>query len=272
MLDYDPTPSDKVHPEPFLKLPFKEKDARHSLVPDNGYQMAADEIPIAGSNDHKALDFVFAKTKDYGYGLPIVAAAAGRAYYTYQYITGEWTDPKTGKVHLLGYGAGLVVEVRHQDANGQPSGWVTQYIHLSEVSAGIPYLVPQPVGQHDWNPVGLIQSNEQLWNQGVPVAAGQQIGLQGDTGIGDNWWDNFDPNTGKVTPRDRQKYKPWDPPQLHFQLYQGRVDGVKQNIIDPLDVYGRAYPEFNPYGTPGNICFGPQSVFMASDGKLLYAA
>lgn len=270
--NYDPTPGGKVHPAPFLRLPFRSQDAHNSLVVDNGWEMAVDEIPIVGADPHRALDMVLAHTSDFGYGVPVLAAASGRAYFSYEYVTGAWKDPKTGVTHQLGYGAGLVVEIRHQVASGQPTDWVTQYAHLADVAQGIPYLQPEKSGEHDWSPSGLRKSNQELWDLGMPVVAGQVIGHQGDTGIGKDWWDDFRVETGEVVPRDRTRFKPWDPPQLHFQLYQGRVNGEKQNIIDPLDVYGRVHPKFNPYGKPGSICQGPQGVFLTDQhGRLQYA-
>ena len=98
-----------------------------------------------------------------------------------------------------------------------------------------------------------------------------------------DWRDDFDPATGTVTPRDRTVLPPWDPTQLHFQLYQGRIGGTKQNIIDPSGVWGQARPgewygpglvEFNAYGNvPGRLTVGPRTVFLTdSDDRPLYAA
>lgn len=265
-LGYDQTPPDRLHPAPFLKLPFRARDARNSVVPDNGWLMAEDEIPIAGDSPHRALDFVFQKTKDFGYGTTVVAPANGRAYYTYQSLVLPWEDPATGQTHMVDYGAGLVVEVRFAN------GFVAQLAHLRDVVSGIPYLRPTLDADGNWFPSGLLQPNEVLWELGVPVVAGQLLGHQGDTGIGFDWRDALDVETGTVAPRDRKQLRPWDPPQLHFQIYQGRVNGVKQNIIDPLGVYGQVRERFNPYGRPGNLCYGPQSAFVTdSRGHLLYA-
>jgi hypothetical protein len=139
---------------------------------------------------------------------------------------------------------------------------VTQYIHLSAVAPGVPYLPPTKVDDPndplhpDWRPTGILQDDDTLWNLGVPVQQGQVIGYMGDTGIGLDWKDDFNPATGLVAPRNRQMLRPWDPPQLHFQLYQGRVNGVKQNIVDPFGLYAQVcpgewkpfQPKQNPYG------------------------
>jgi len=279
-------------PPPFLKLPFRERDGAHSLWDSEGWYTSPDELSIDNETNgdlHGANDLELTRQADHGYGMPIVAATSGRAYYSYQYISGSWTDPATGKTHQVGWGAGLVAEVRSaQDQPGNP-GWVTQYIHLSKVAPGIPYLQatsvndPNDPSHPDWYPAGLIQDDNTLWNAGVPVKQGQIIGYQGDTGIGFDWKDNFNPVTGKVLPRNRVAEKAWDPPQLHFQLYQGRINGAKQNIIDPFGWYAQVCPGelrwtdlgTNPYTPiPGKVRAAPQgSVFMADGhGDLLYAA
>lgn len=262
-------PAGSSAPAPFLKLPFRERDGRNSLTISNGWVNALDEEPFTGPGDHKALDFEFTRQPDHGYGLPVVAAADGRAYFSYQNWTENWTD-SNGATHRLGFGAGLVVEVRHSN------GFVTQYIHLATVAQGIPYLRPEASAiPGDWVPVGLFQSNETLWNLGVPVRAGQVLGTQGDTGIGDNWNDNFNVETGVVAPRDRQTLRPWDPPQLHFQIYQGRVDGAKQNILDPSGGYWHVGLDGRNQYTPraGKFCTGPTSLWLTGrNGKALYAA
>jgi murein DD-endopeptidase MepM/ murein hydrolase activator NlpD len=122
-----PTPVAQDQLQPFLKLPFKKSDGKNSAIISNGYKMAANEIPIAGPDDHTALDFEFTKQKDHGYGLPILAADDGRAYFSYQYLSGSWTDAQ-GVAHQIGVGGGLFVEVRHCN------GWVTQSLHLSKVA------------------------------------------------------------------------------------------------------------------------------------------
>ena len=281
-----------VTPPPFLKLPFRQQDGEHSLWNSEGWYTSPDELSIDDETNgdlHAANDLELTRQPDHGYGMPIVAATSGRAYYSYQYVSGSWTDPATGKTHQVGWGAGLVVEVRaSKDQPGNP-GWVTQYIHLSRVAPGIPYLQatavtdPNDPAHPDWFPAGLVQDDDTLWNEGVPVTQGQVIGYQGDTGIGFDWKDNFNATTGKVSPRNRAAQKAWDPPQLHFQLYQGRINGSKQNIIDPFGLYAQVCPGelqwrnlgTNPYTpVPGDVKAAPQgSVFMTDNhGKLLYAA
>lgn len=172
-------PDGAVVPEPFLELPFRAQDGRRSLTVSNGWITASDEEQFTGPGIHAALDFEFSRQPDHGYGLPVLAAADGRAYYTYQNLTDFWRDDQ-GVSHRIGLGGGLVVEVRHHN------GFVTQYIHLATIAPGIPYLRPEPDPDvpGDWIPTGLFQSNEVLWELGVPVRQGQIIGTQGDTGIG----------------------------------------------------------------------------------------
>jgi hypothetical protein len=285
-LQVDATPADLAPPSaPFLKLPFRARDARNSLYVTQGWLSSPDEVRLTGNDfEHLSADIEFVRSPDNGYGLPVVAAAAGRAYYSYQYLSGEWTDPKTGITHQIGVGAGLVLEIRHsQDQPGNP-GWVTQYIHLKDVAPGIPFLgaTPSATVPGDWSPTGILQPNDTLWNLGVPVTQGQVIGHQGDTGIGFDWKDTFDPATGTVAPRDRVALPPWDPPQLHFQLYRGRVNNAKQSIVDPFGLYGQVRPgqwtpsvgSDSPYGNvPGNLCVGPRSAFVTNTlGQLLFAA
>lgn len=267
----NPGPAGAIVPQPFLKLPFRERDGRDSLIISNGWLTATDEEPFTSPGRHGALDFEFTRQHDHGYGLPVVAAADGRAYFTYQNLTGPWVDAQ-GVTHRIGLGAGLVVEVRHAN------GFVTQYIHLSTVAQGLPYLQPEPDPDvpGDWIPSGLFQSNDALWALGVPVHAGQFLGTQGDTGIGLDWNDNFNPATGKVAPRDRRALPPWDPTQLHFQVYMGRDDNaVKRNIIDPSGGYWQigtsAHNQYTP--RPGTFCTGPTSLWLTDQhGQLLYAA
>lgn len=243
-------------PPPFLKLPFRARDGAASLWDSEGWFTSPDELSIDAEQNgdlHGANDLELVRQPDHGYGVPILAAASGRAYFSYQYISGSWTDPATGITHQVGWGAGLFVEIRHSQDTPQGRGWVTQYIHLSAVAPGIPYLPPTAVNDPndpahpDWKPTGILQDDNTLWNLGVPVTQGQVIGYQGDTGIGLDWKDNFNPTTGVVAPRDRQALPAWDPPQLHFQLYQGRIDGAKQNIVDPFGQYAQVCPgEYKP--------------------------
>lgn len=273
-------PAGSVIPSPFLKLPFRQADGKLSLWDSEAWLTSPDELAIDGEVNgdlHAANDLEFVNKPDYGYGLPVLAAADGRAYFSYQYTSGIWTDPATGITHQVGWGAGLFVEIRH--AKDQPGnrGWVTQYIHLSKVAPGLPYLKPDAVSDPadpthpDWFPTGILKEDNALWNVGVPVKQGQVIGYQGDTGIGFGWKDNFDPATGQVAPRNRAVLKPWDPPQLHFQLYQGRVNGVKQNIVDPFGLYSQVCPgewsplhtNVNPYTpVPGQVRTAPVSAFL----------
>ena len=251
----DNPPAGSVLPPPFLKLPFRRADGLLSLWDSEGWITSPDELAIDGEVNgdlHGANDLELVNTPDHGYGAPILAAASGRAYYSYQYISGSWTDA-AGAVHQVGLGAGLVVEVRHAQDQPDKRGWVTQYIHLSRVAPGIPYLAPVAVDdpndpvRPDWFPAPIVQDDDTLWNLGVPVRQGQVIGYQGDSGIGLDWKDNFDVATGQITPRNRHMLPAWDPPQLHFQLYQGRINGAKQNIVDPFGLYAQVCPgEWKP--------------------------
>jgi murein DD-endopeptidase MepM/ murein hydrolase activator NlpD len=284
-------PAGSTMPAPFLRLPFRASDAWDSLYDTEGWFTSPDELPIVGETNgdlHRANDLEFVRSHDHGYGLPVLAAADGRAYYSYQYIAGSWTDPATGITHQVGLGGGLFVEVRH--AKDQPGnrGWVTQYIHLSRVAAGLPYLAPEAEddpndpAHPDWFPAPITQDDDTLWNVGVPVRQGQVIGYMGDTGIGLDWKDNFDVATGKVAPRNRAVLRPWDPTQLHFQLYQGRVNGAKQNIVDPFGLYSQVCPgewnphapRQNPYGkVPGHLKAGHVTAWVTDhSGRPQYAA
>jgi hypothetical protein len=272
------TPSGTM-PAPFLKLPFRARDGVASLYDTQGWITSPDELDIdqeVNGDLHGANDLELVTAPDYGYGAPILAAASGRAYFSYQYISGTWTDP-AGVTHQVGWGAGLFVEIRHAQDTPTARGWVTQYIHLSRVADGIPYLAPTAVDDPadpthpDWFPAPITQDDNVLWGLGVPVVQGQVIGYQGDTGIGLDWKDNFDVATGKVASRNRAVLKPWDPPQLHFQLYQGRINGAKQNIVDPFGWYAQTcpgewkplQPHVNPYTPfPGVVRVATVSAFL----------
>lgn len=264
-------PAGLAAPPAFLKLPFRERDGRDSLTVTEGWLVSEDEIPFTGDFTHGALDFEFANSKDHGYGLPVLAAADGVAYYSYQYLSKSYTDP-SGKTHQIGAGAGLFVEIQH------PNGWVTMYIHLSSIAPGIPYVGarPDPNVPGDWAPSGILQPRNALLQQGAAVKQGQTIGYQGVTGIGLDYKDQFDPATGTVVPRDRLALPPWDPTQLHFQLYHGR-DGAlaKQGIVDVAGVYGRITANANPYNSqPGQFCVVASLTAWVTDGtgQPLYAA
>lgn len=277
----DPTPAGKYVPQPCICLPFAAKAARQSIYVTNGWHNAADENGYTGLDVHAALDLELVNTPDHGYGVPLLAAADGRVYYSYQYTSEQWTDPATGTTHQIGVGAGLVIELR---LGADDSSFVLQYIHPSAVAEGVPYLKPEPTDvPGDWYPAPLVQgSNADLWKLGKPVTTGEIIGWQGDSGVGFDWKDDFDPTTGTIAPRDRKAKPPWDPTQLHFQMYQGRKNGAKQNIIDPTGIYGQPRPgewnmghrhEYNPYGNvPGELRVGPRTAFFTDDeGRPLYA-
>jgi hypothetical protein len=284
-------PAGSSMPAPFLKLPFRARDGVASAYDSEGWITSPDELDIddeVNGDLHQANDLELVTTPDYGYGKPIVAAAAGKAYFSYQYISGSWTDPKTGKVVQVGWGAGLFVEIRHAQDQPGNAGWVTQYIHLSSIAPGIPYIPPTKVDDPndpthpDWTPSGILVDNNTLWNAGVPVQQGQVIGTMGDTGVGKGWKDNFNLATGTVTPRDRRALPPWDPPQLHLSLYQGRVNKVKQNVVDPFGFYAQVCPgewkpfqrAQNPYGQfPGLMRTAPNSAWVTDRfGHPQYAA
>lgn len=276
-LDANPTPLGQV-PQPFLKIPFSKVLSQNSLAITNGWLMATDEAPIAGTNPHRALDFEFVNSPNHGYAYPVYASSDGCAYYTYQYLSEYEPNPATGVTTQYGVGAGLVVEIRSSN------GFVTQYIHLSTVRPGIPFVGASAVGDPndtthpDWSPTGLFQSSDTLFHEGVQVHAGDVIGFQGDTGIGMNWKDNFNTMLNTVLPRNRQKLQPWDPPQLHYQVYQGRdQNAVKQNILDPFGLYAQITSQQgtgNPYSpAPGNLTPGAASLFLKDTrGNLQYAA
>jgi hypothetical protein len=278
-------PTGSVMPKPFLKLPFRARDGAASLYDTQAWFTSPDELDIDDEENgavHAANDLELVRQHDFGYGLPILAAASGRAYFSYQYISGSWAT------HQVGWGAGLFVEIRHAQDQPGNAGWVSQYIHVSRVAPGIPYLPPTRVDdpndpEHpDWAPSGILQDNNTLWNFGVPVQQGQVIGYMGDTGIGLDWKDSFDPNTGLVAPRNRNLLKPWDPPQVHFQLYQGRINGAKQNIVDPFGWYAQVCPgewragrpHVNPYGQyPGKMRAAKATAWLTDQhGRLQYAA
>lgn len=254
-------PAGIVNPEkPFLKLPFAERRAK-GLTVTQGWLEERTEESIIGPGVHAAIDF-----EGYPYGAPILAAADGYAYYCYQrfIVAVDYTDPISGRqINYIDEGAGLFVEIIHDErAKGVADDprWTTQYIHLSSVAAGIPYVESTKseatvVGGEridNWYPSGIIQPQDTLVGIGRRVRQGDVIGLHGDTGIGANWYDNWDPATKVVRPRDRVSTPPWDPQggyaatpigmmgQLHFGLYAGRgVDGQqgRQNQIDPFDLY-----------------------------------
>ena len=272
----NPTPLGAV-PAPFLKVPFSKALSANSLAITNGWLMASDEIPVAGTFPHRALDWEFENSPDHGYGYPVFSSTDGCAYASYQYISVYQDGPPDGKLHQYGLGAGLVVEVR------APNGFVIQYIHLSYYLPNIPFVgataVDDPFDKKhpDWSPSGLFQSADALFSEGVQVHAGQLLGFQGDTGIGLDWKDNYNNTAHVVLPRNRQLLPPWDPTQLHYQVYQGRdVNFGKQNILDPFGLYAQITGpgSGNPYSpSPGQLTPGTPDLFLTDEhGNLEYAA
>ncbi len=256
-----PRPEGVVHPKkPFLRLPFRESLAKNLKV-TQGWGVEKTEAGLIGPGNHSAIDF-----EGYPYGAPILAAASGWANYSYQrlLVLGVYKDPISGReVSYIDQGAGLFVEITHdKTAEGVPGNprWTTQYIHLATVAAGIPCLSSIPAGSitagdkviDNWDPIGLRRPQGELVTTGKYVRQGEVIGTHGDTGIGADWYDDWDPITKTVHPRDRALAAPWDPQggydavplewsaQLHFNLYAGRgADGQQgmQNRIDPFDLY-----------------------------------
>lgn len=257
-----PRPPGVVHPQrPFLRLPFRQSQAK-SLTVTQGWVVERTEAGLIGPGNHSAIDF-----EGYPYGAPILAAASGWANYSYQrlLVLGSYKDPVLGNQwSYIDQGAGLFIEVTHDERAEGVSGsprWTTQYIHLATVAPGIPFLDSIPAGTisvgdkviENWDPIGLRRPQTELVATGKYVRQGEVIGTHGDTGIGADWYDNWDPNTKTVIPRrDRASAPPWDPQggyritppacsaQLHFNLYAGRgADGQQgmQNRIDPFDLY-----------------------------------
>ncbi|HXH26771.1 MAG TPA: hypothetical protein VNG90_02665 [Candidatus Acidoferrum sp.] len=272
----NPTPLGAV-PAPFLKVPFSESLSKNSLAVSNGWLTASDEIPVTRTLSHHAMDWEFENSPDHGYEYPVFSSTDGCAYASYQYISVYQNGPPDGKLHQYGLGAGLVIEVR------APNGFVIQYIHLSYYLPNIPFVgataVPDPAdpAHPDWSPSGLFQSADALFSEGVQVHAGQLLGFQGDTGIGLDWKDNYNDTTHIVLPRNRQLLPPWDPTQLHYQVYQGRdANFVKQNILDPFGLYAQITGpgSGNPYSpSPGHLTPGTPDLFLTdAQGNLEYAA
>lgn len=269
-----PRPAGVITPDqPFLKLPFVQGLARNLKI-TQGWTVEATEASIIGAGEHNAIDF-----EGYAYGAPIVAAADGWAWYSYErYVTPvNYSDPITGRlITFIDEGAGLVVEVAHDArSTGVPGNprWVSQYMHLSRVRPGIPYQtsVPDEVveiqGQKYTNyyPQGIVRPTEDLVKVGKRVKQGEVIGWHGDTGIGANWHDNWNAVLKTVIPRHRPSTPPWDPQgayqsvppalaaQLHFGLYAGRNSaGARQNKVDPFDLYAGSDLGILPGHTYGN--------------------
>lgn len=299
-----PRPPDTVVPDtPFLKLPFVERSAQ-DLTVTQGWLTEVTEASIIGSDPpHSAVDF-----EGYPYGAPILAAADGVAWYSYERSVSlrPYTDPVNSRqIDFIDEGAGLFVEIAHDTLAGSPR-WVTQYMHLSGVALGIPYQGTEPTQPINtpggdivnYIPVGVLRPTEEMVRVGVRVHQGQVIGWQGDTGIGANWVDNWSPEHKTVLPRDRSTMPPWDPQgaygsvppelvaQLHFGMYAGRdAAGKRQGRTDPFDLYAGAdlgilppYRYTNPYTNNvkgGKPYAGPANSRTAfirdSRGNLLFA-
>lgn len=290
--------------EAFLKLPFKQHQAANLTV-TQGWSTEATEASIIGGELHQAIDF-----EGYPYGAPILAAADGYAWYSYERAISatRYEDPLTGrKVEYIDQGAGLFVEIAHDvradGLQGSPR-WTSQYVHLERVADGIPYVESVESGSTqvgsqqiaNYIPDGFKRPQEDLVAFGKRVKQGEIIGYHGDSGIGANWHDDWDPVANTIRPRDRSTLPPWDPQgayehvkpewacQLHFSVFAGRgADGLqgRQNIIDPFDLYAFSdlgilpgHKSTNPYMRDGLPYAGPsnsKTAFVRQGGRLAFA-
>lgn len=256
---------------PFAKLPFRKRDALGRLVITQGWEVSEDEEPfVGGPGLHRAIDFEFIHRHDKGFGVPVLAMAAGCAYWSFQHISGTYTDPQ-GVTHQVGWGAGLFVEIIHDN------GWVTQYAHLDRVNPKLTYLRPEPNAQTpgDWVPVGIFTSSAELKKIGVRVQQGEVLGSNGDTGITLDYFDAFDVTTGLVAPRNRLAQPNWEGgnAQLHVAIYQGRNDaGTRQGNSDLLGIYGKITSTSDPYNRwPGQFFTGAGNLVKLWCGLMQYA-
>ena len=288
--------------EAFLKLPFEQKQASALTITQGWFTEKTEALIIGEEQPHQAIDF-----EGYPYGAPILAAADGYAWYSYQRMISaiRYQDPLIGRqIEYIDQGAGLFVEIAHDvRANSLPSAprWTSQYVHLARVADGIPYVEsveaePTQVGDQkitNYAPEGFKQPQERLIGFGKRVRQGEIIGYHGDSGIGANWYDDWDPVSRSIKPRDRNALPPWDPQgayervtpewacQLHFSVFAGRSTDGRQNIIDPFDLYAHSdlglLPEHtstNPYMRDGVPYAGPsnsKTAFVRQGGRLAFA-
>ncbi len=288
----DPTPVDAPPiPRPFLKMFFSAADARNSIFVPSGWIGALDENGIVGTG-HDAIDLNLPTHPDFGWGTPIYAGAYGRAYWSYQRIPSDWTDPATGIVHHISIG-GLVAEVRYsEDGGATPNGQVAQMFHFSRVNPALHYLPPVFQGPGQWFPADLIQSDATMWGLGTPVKPDTIIGWMGYSGLNKDCVEDFDVVTGTVS-----RCPSWDKPHVHVQFYGGRnctalrygevqlnvsvqlAACTKRDIIDPASWWAQVsgewgtLPHFNVYTpVPGVLRYGPRSVFLTDRfGLPIYA-
>lgn len=270
-------------PKSFLHLPFREGDAwksgGHCNISEGWYYGM--ERGIHGAEGHHALDF------NLPYGADVLAPANGWAAYTYH----SYYTPTEYQGKRVGLGLGLWLLTMHQVPDGgnvsdRPIYWWTKSAHLSWVDPSLRYLKPTVDADGDWHepnsgPDNLYVPDPQLAQHFTPIRRGQVLARVGDTGVEWGYRDQFDPETGVVTPRNRHELPAWDLDiHLHFQVYrrengspgEGEEFSAKLIPVDPFGQYGqvRRWQGVSPYD---GYQTGPGQLWVTNQfGKPLYAA
>lgn len=230
-------------PWPSLLLPFRASDAAQTGGTNNvseAWNYGA-ETNITGTSAHRAIDF------DLPLGAPVYAMAPGWAAYTYQ----SYLLDKQYKGKRVGLGLGLWLMTLHS-LPGSNVYWWGKYGHLGSVAPGIRYLRPHRDHDGDWHEPSRGRDNIYVAERKLAwrftyIETGDLLGHVGDTGVEWGYRDEFDPDTGTVNPRDRDRYPAWDSAHLHLEIYR-RVRGntrlprpwrnTARISVDPFGHYG----------------------------------
>jgi len=202
--------------EPFLQLPFKEK--AYKITSGWFYNPEEFITKTLGSNKHYAVDFKLNK------GTPIMAAAPGWAIASYHhYLLRSRKDERKFiryKGKLASNDQGNFVIIYHPKQQ-----LFTQYGHLENVDANIPYYSPEKKRGQMIPPIAKFQPEFFVKQNALWLEQGQIIGYAGTSGLlGD-----------------------WSEPHLHFEIYRYRDEHgrkLEDSYIDPYDIYriSKSYP------------------------------
>jgi len=205
--------------KPFLELPFKERAYKIT----GGWFYDSEEFitKTLESNKHYAIDFKLSK------GTPVTAAASGWAITSYHHFLLKNQKDRRRFVRYKGKlassGQGNFVIIYHPKQR-----LFTQYGHLENVDANIPFCTPEKRRGRIVPPTAKFQPEFFTKQNALWVRQGQIIGHVGTSGLLGSWSD----------------------PHLHFEVYKYRdEDGgkPKDSYIDPYGIYGssKSYPSPN---------------------------
>jgi murein DD-endopeptidase MepM/ murein hydrolase activator NlpD len=243
----------QVKAVPYLTLPFRKADLQKNPFNKNelyiireGWTYSKEELAITHADPlHGGLDF------DVPYGTPVVAPADGYAMASYHTAPqkDENGDQVMYKDKPINMGYGYFVRMYIPSVNR-----FVMLAHLSEIDPKIPF---SPAEKEDdkWMPTNSKMPVEE-WKtspHAVFIKKGTVVGKVGYSGL--TWgYDEYTEGQDKPVTLDKNKYKSWDEPHLHFEdQWVNSETGEVGWQRDPLAIYNTAenYPSSKKYMPPG---------------------